>query len=51
MLADGLKWLRKHGMERALVNTQLDNTAALALYTDCGFRELPTGLCVMGRAL
>ena len=25
--------------------------AALALYTDCGFRELPTGLCVMGRAL
>jgi len=33
------------------VNTQLDNVAALALYRSCGFRELPSGLCVMSRAL
>lgn len=51
LVADGLRWLRRHRAQTALVNTQLDNAPALALYRACGFRELPTGLCVMSRAL
>jgi len=51
VVADGLRWLRRHGVGRALVNTQLENDAGLALYRACGFRPLPAGLCVMGRAL
>ena len=51
VVLDGLRWLRRHGATQALVNTQSDNTPALALYESCGFRELPTGLCVMGRQL
>jgi ribosomal protein S18 acetylase RimI-like enzyme len=51
IVLDGLRWLRRHGATQALVNTQDDNRPALALYESCGFRELPTGLCVMGRQL
>ncbi|HEY3725372.1 MAG TPA: GNAT family N-acetyltransferase [Acidimicrobiia bacterium] len=51
IVLDGLRWLRRHGATQALVNTQCDNAPALALYESCGFRELPTGLCVMGRSL
>jgi ribosomal protein S18 acetylase RimI-like enzyme len=51
IVLDGLRWLRRHGATRALVNTQSDNDAALALYQSCGFRELPSGLCVMDRSL
>ncbi len=51
LVADALWWLRRRSVERALVNTQLDNTAALSLYESCGFRRLPVGLCVLGRAL
>ncbi|MGZ6996246.1 MAG: GNAT family N-acetyltransferase [Acidimicrobiia bacterium] len=51
IVVDGLRWLRRHGATQALVNTQRDNAPALALYGSCGFRELPTGLCVMGRSL
>lgn len=51
VVIDGLRWLRRHRVVRALVNTQLDNQAALALYRSCGFVPLPTGLCVMGRSL
>jgi ribosomal protein S18 acetylase RimI-like enzyme len=51
VVADGLRWLRRHRCTRALVNTQLENHAAFALYTACGFTALPTGLCVMGRTL
>jgi ribosomal protein S18 acetylase RimI-like enzyme len=51
VVADALRWVRRHRAERALVNTQLDNEPALALYHSCGFRELPTGLCVMSRTL
>jgi ribosomal protein S18 acetylase RimI-like enzyme len=43
--------LRRHRADRALVNTQVDNEPALALYLRCGFEELPTGLCVMSRPL
>lgn len=51
LVVDGLRWLGRRGTRRALVNTQLDNTAALSLYESCGFRRLPAGLCVLGRAL
>jgi ribosomal protein S18 acetylase RimI-like enzyme len=51
MVADGLRWLRRHRAARALVNTQLDNEPALALYRSCGFLDMPTGLCVMSRTL
>ncbi len=51
LVADALRWLRRHRAHDAVVNTQLDNVAALALYRSCGFRELPSGLCVMSRAL
>ena len=51
IVADALRWLRRHRAESALVNTQFDNDPALGLYRSCGFHELPTGRCVMGRAL
>jgi ribosomal protein S18 acetylase RimI-like enzyme len=51
VVLDGLRWLRRHGATQALVNTQHNNAGALALYEACGFRELPAGLCVMGRSL
>jgi ribosomal protein S18 acetylase RimI-like enzyme len=51
VVLDGLRWLRRHGATRTLVNTQRDNVNALALYEAVGFRELPAGLCVMGRSL
>ena len=51
VVADGLRWLSRHGVRRTLVNTQLDNEAALALYEACGFRRLAVGLCVLGRSL
>lgn len=51
LVTDALWWLRRRASQRALVNTQLDNTAALALYESCGFHRLPVGLCVLGRTL
>jgi ribosomal protein S18 acetylase RimI-like enzyme len=51
LVADGLHWLLRHYVTLALVNTQLDNDRALALYERCGFRRLPGGLCVLGRML
>jgi ribosomal protein S18 acetylase RimI-like enzyme len=51
VVLDGLHWLHRHGATKALVNTQRENLGALALYESCGFHELPSGLCVMGRSL
>jgi ribosomal-protein-alanine N-acetyltransferase len=51
LVADGLEWLGRHGAERAYVNTQLHNHPAVALYESFGFALLPSGLCVLGRAL
>jgi len=51
LVADALRWLSRRSVDRALVNTQLDNDAALALYESSGFRRLPVGLCVLGRTL
>jgi ribosomal protein S18 acetylase RimI-like enzyme len=47
LVLDGLRWLRRWRVERAVVNTQLDNAAALALYERLGFRREPTGLSVL----
>ena len=47
LVVDALRWLRRHGGERAIVNTQPDNEAALALYQRLGFRLEPTGLDVL----
>ena len=51
LVFDALRWLRRHDVQRALVNTQWENRGALALYESCGFRRLPVGLCVLDRAL
>jgi GNAT superfamily N-acetyltransferase len=51
LVADALRWLRRHDTRRALVNTQWTNRGALALYESCGFRRLPVGLCVLDRSL
>ena len=51
LVADALTWVWRHGATRAYVNTQLENTSALALYQSFGFEVLPAGLCVLGRSL
>ena len=51
LLLDGLYWMRRHGVRRAVVNTQVGNDAALALYCDAGFRREPSGLSVMSAGL
>lgn len=48
---DALYWLRRWRVERAVVNTQLDNAPALALYESLGFRRDRTRLSVLGRVL
>jgi ribosomal protein S18 acetylase RimI-like enzyme len=51
LLLDGLVWMRRRGVIRAVVNTQVGNDAALTLYTRVGFREEPTGLSVLSAGL
>lgn len=51
LLLDGLHWMRRHGVCRAVVNTQLDNKAALGLYDQVGFEREPVGLCVLAVGL
>lgn len=51
LVADGLRWLRRWGAREVLVNTQVDNAAALALYDALGFRLQPHGLAVLRREL
>lgn len=48
---DGLRWLRRRGVAGAVVNTQLGNDAALALYLSLGFRREPTQLSVLHRQI
>lgn len=47
LAVDALRWLRRWRVERAVVNTQLGNEAALALYEHLGFRRESSGLCVL----
>jgi ribosomal protein S18 acetylase RimI-like enzyme len=51
LLLDGMHWMRRRGVVRAVVNTQVGNDAALALYLATGFREEPLGLSVLSAAL
>jgi ribosomal-protein-alanine N-acetyltransferase len=51
LIDDGLRWARRGGARRCLVNTQEDNHGALALYEGCGFERLPSGLAVLGADL
>lgn len=51
LLVDGLRWLRRRGAGRAVVNTQVDNERARRLYQSLGFRMAPSGLAVLGRRL
>ena len=44
---DGLRWMKRRGVDRAMVNTQERNDAALALYQHLGFRLQPGGLAVL----
>ena len=48
---DGLRWLQRKGVKEAVVNTQLGNEAALALYLSLGFRKEPMQLSVLHRSL
>ncbi len=48
---DGLRWLRRRGVAEAVVNTQLSNEPALALYLSLGFRHEPIQLSVLRRRL
>jgi ribosomal protein S18 acetylase RimI-like enzyme len=51
LVVDGLAWMRKRGADDAVVNTQIDNVAALALYDHLGFRRRGPGLRVLRRPL
>jgi ribosomal-protein-alanine N-acetyltransferase len=51
LLLDGLTWMRRKGVTRALVNTQVGNQAALTLYLQVGFEEQPVGLSVLSAGL
>ena len=48
---DGLRWLRRRSVRRAVVNTQFGNDAALGLYLRLGFRVEPSDLAVLHRSL
>jgi len=48
---DGLRWLQRKGATGAVVNTQLRNDAALALYLSLGFRRERMQLAVLHRRL
>lgn len=51
LVMDGLRWLRRWRVEHAMVNTQLQNARALALYEHLGFRREQNGLSVLGMEL
>lgn len=51
LVVDALGWMRARGVTSAVVNTQVDNERALALYLRLGFRLQPSGLAVLTRPL
>lgn len=48
---DGLHWLRRRRVRRAIVNTQQGNQVALSFYRHLGFRPEPSDLVVLRRDL
>ena len=51
LVADSLRWLAHRRVHRVLVNTPVDNDAAIALYEGMGFERLPEHLHVYERSL
>lgn len=51
LAVDALRWLRRWRVDQAVVNTQMGNEAALALYLSLGFRQEASGLSVLTAAL
>jgi ribosomal protein S18 acetylase RimI-like enzyme len=51
LVTDGLHWMRRRGVERAVVNTQMGNQAARNLYLRLGFQEEHEGLAVLRQDL
>lgn len=49
LVNDCLRWCRRHGVRRVVVNTQQDNHRALALYRRHGFKESPLQLLLLER--
>jgi GNAT superfamily N-acetyltransferase len=47
LVIDGLRWMKRRGVDRAVVNTQERNETALALYRHLGFTLQPNGLAVL----
>jgi len=46
LVVDALRWMHDGGLTSVLVNTGVDNTAALALYDGLGFRRLTDELVI-----
>ena len=46
LVVDALRWMSDSGLTSVLVNTGIDNTAALALYDGLGFRRLSDELTI-----
>ena len=51
LVLDALRWLRRWRADRVMVNTQLQNDRALALYERVGFRRETVGLAVLAAQL
>jgi ribosomal protein S18 acetylase RimI-like enzyme len=51
LMLDGMRWMKRRGVERAVVNTQTTNEVALTLYQSLGFRLEPVGLSVLATEL
>ncbi|HUC33003.1 MAG TPA: GNAT family N-acetyltransferase [Ilumatobacteraceae bacterium] len=51
LVADSLRWLGRRRVHRVLVNTPVDNDAAIELYEGMGFDRLPEHLYVYERSL
>ncbi len=51
LLDDALRWMRRRGIDRVMVNTASDNHRALALYESSGFERSPGSLLILERAL
>lgn len=47
LVDDSLHWMQRRGAITAMVNTALDNAAALALYADAGFRRRSETLTIL----
>ena len=50
-MVDGMLWLKRRGVQRAMVNTQVGNDVALSLYEHLGFRLESVGLSVLSAGL